>query len=94
MLIEKCFKKSKPVITATQMLDSSDQESRPTRAEASDVANAIYDGTSAVMLSGETAAGKYPIETLDMMTKIIEKAESSIDYWNMFESVQFEMIRQ
>ena len=91
MLIEKCFRKSKPVITATQMLDSMIRNPRPTRAEASDVANAIYDGTSAVMLSGETAAGKYPVETLDMMTKIIEKAESSIDYWNKFETVQFEM---
>ena len=90
-LIEKCYKGGKPVITATQMLDSMIRNPRPTRAEASDVANAIYDGTSAVMLSGETAAGKYPIETIEMMAKIAEKAESARDYWKGFSSRQYDM---
>lgn len=90
-LIEKCFRSGKPVITATQMLDSMIRNPRPTRAEASDIANAIYDGTSVIMLSGETAAGKYPVESLEMMSKIAEKAESSIDYWNRFSSMQYDM---
>ncbi|HOQ00155.1 MAG TPA: pyruvate kinase [Acetivibrio clariflavus] len=88
MLIEKCYKTGKPVITATQMLDSMIRNPRPTRAEASDIANAIYDGTSAIMLSGETAVGKYPIETLETMAKIARKAEASIDYWDRFQKMQ------
>lgn len=92
MIIEKCYKSGKPVITATQMLDSMIRNPRPTRAEASDVANAIFDGTSAIMLSGETAAGKYPVESLETMVKVAEKAESSIDYWKVFGNVQFEMM--
>ncbi len=87
-LIEKCYKNGKPVITATQMLDSMIRNPRPTRAEASDIANAIYDGTSAIMLSGETAAGKYPIESLELMSKIAEKAENSSSYWQRITTMQ------
>ncbi len=90
-LIEKCYKNGKPVITATQMLDSMIRNPRPTRAEASDIANAIYDGTSVIMLSGETASGKYPVESLETMVKIAKKAESSIDYWKQFTSMQPDM---
>lgn len=91
-LIETCYRNGKPVITATQMLDSMIRNPRPTRAEASDVANAIYDGTSVIMLSGETAAGKYPVETLEMMCKIAEKAESARDYWKRFSTMQYDTL--
>ena len=84
MIIKKVYKAGKQVITATQMLDSMMKNPRPTRAEATDVANAIYDGTSAIMLSGETAAGKYPVEALHTMIKIAERAEEDIDYTKRF----------
>ena len=84
MIIKKVYNADKQVITATQMLDSMMKNPRPTRAEATDVANAIYDGTSAIMLSGETAAGKYPVEALHTMIKIAERAEQDIDYTKRF----------
>ena len=79
-LIKKAYTAGKHVITATQMLDSMMKNPRPTRAEATDVATAVFDGTSAVMLSGETAAGDYPVEALQTMSKICVKIEESIDY--------------
>ena len=83
-LIKKVYNAGKQVITATQMLDSMMKHPRPTRAETTDVANAIYQGTSAIMLSGETAAGLYPVESLKTMVRIAERVERDIDYNQIF----------
>ncbi len=88
-LITRCRMLGKRVITATEMLESMINNPRPTRAEISDVANAVYDGTSAIMLSGETAVGKYPALTVETMSKIAEKTENNIDYSKSFSSSGF-----
>ncbi len=90
-LIKKCRMKGKVVITATEMLESMINNPRPTRAEISDVANAVYDGSSAIMLSGESANGKYPVEATRNMAKIAEFTESKINYRKMFEETNFEI---
>lgn len=91
-LIRKCKLKGKPVITATQMLESMINNPRPTRAEASDVANAIFDGTDAIMLSGESAKGSFPVQAVQTMVKIATKIESSIDYVKQFEELSMSNI--
>jgi pyruvate kinase len=83
-IIKKCNFAGKPVITATQMLDSMMRNPRPTRAEVADVANAIFDGTDAIMLSGETAIGKYPVETVNKMSEIAVATENAINYESLF----------
>ncbi|MBR2847028.1 MAG: pyruvate kinase [Clostridia bacterium] len=90
-LITKCRLLGKRVITATEMLESMIHNPRPTRAEISDVANAVYDGTSAIMLSGETAAGKYPVRSLEIMAKIAETTEENIRYKKRYYSADFQI---
>lgn len=88
-LINTCRRLGKRSITATEMLESMIYNARPTRAEISDVANAVYDGTSAVMLSGETAAGKYPVEAVETMARIVEHTEGDINYGKRFLKTEF-----
>jgi len=88
MMIAKCNLAGKPVVTATQMLESMQENPRPTRAEAGDVANAVLDGTDCTMLSGESAQGKFPVESVDMMRRAIISAERAVDYGTLFNGIR------
>lgn len=91
MMIEKCNREGKIVVTATQMLESMTENPRPTRAEVSDVANAIYDGTTVIMLSGESAAGRHPVEAVRTMANIAVNAENTINYYEKYVDSSAEM---
>ena len=94
IFIDKCNKKWKIVIVATQMLESMTSSPRPTRAEVNDVANAVYDGTTAIMLSGEVAVGNFPVECIKTMHQITKTVENEINYWDNFSKKDYSSLKE